>query len=228
MMRSLLMKATPVLVRRCAVLAGALLVLALAVGSPQAATAQDTVVLRSGCTNVVLAHPAGTPLRTVVATVQPAGVVSSIFRYDTTAGRFVAFSPSAPDAANDYAVTATSLDAVFICVTVDATLNRGGPALSAAPPPALVTLGVVSAPREITRGEVVTVLIGTLPNYVCTGGVNIPIESVFRFVPIEVTASSSGTAIIRFETFPSDNRGFAYLAVRCADGQLIRVEMRVV
>jgi hypothetical protein len=88
---------------------------------------------------------------------------------------------------------------------------------------------VVSAPREVRRGETVTIILGTVPGYVCLGGVNIPsFEAAFRFVPIDAVASRSGTAIIRFDTFQSDNPGWAYLAVRCGDVQVIRIEIRLI
>jgi hypothetical protein len=88
---------------------------------------------------------------------------------------------------------------------------------------------VFSAPREVRRGESVTIVLGTVPGYVCLGGVNIPsFEAAFRFVPIDAAASRSGTAIIRFDTFQSDNRGWAYVAVRCGDIQVIRIEIRLI
>jgi hypothetical protein len=96
------------------------------------------------------------------------------------------------------------------------------------PAAAPVTLGVISAPREVRRGESATIVLGTVPGYVCLGGVNIPsFGSAFRFVPIEATATRSGTAIIRFDTFESDARGWAYFAVRCGDIQIIRIEIRL-
>jgi hypothetical protein len=87
----------------------------------------------------------------------------------------------------------------------------------------------VIAPREVRPGETVTVILGVTPALVCTGGVNVPSTgSFFRFVPIEVTASTTGRILIQFETFQSDSRGWAYLAVRCADGRIIQIEIRLV
>jgi hypothetical protein len=86
--------------------------------------ATEAVALTTGCTNVALTWPAGTPLSTVAAAVTPAGVLESIFKLDPVMMRFRGYSPTAPAFANDYTMVESSLEAVFICVRSPGTLNR--------------------------------------------------------------------------------------------------------
>ncbi|MGH2583396.1 MAG: PKD domain-containing protein, partial [Dehalococcoidia bacterium] len=97
--------------------------------------------LPTGCNNVVLTWPVGTPLGTVANAVSPPGVVQSIFRLDPVQQRFLGFSPSAPSFANDYTMVETSLEAVFFCVTAPGTLVR--PASGGSPTPAPSPVGPV-------------------------------------------------------------------------------------
>jgi len=219
--------------RAVALAAPAVAIAALALGAlhVRAARAQEPAALAEGCTNVTLAYPTGTPLRVVAAGVRPSASLTGIFRFDAALGRFLGFSPAAPDAANDYPSITAPLEAVFVCMESPGTIVRAGGGLVAQPTPAPVRApyGVVSAPREVRRGDTATVILGTLPGYVCTGGVNIPTtDSTFRFVLVDAVASASGSVIIRFDVVESDARGFGYLAVRCADGLVVRVDFRVV
>lgn len=84
----------------------------------------EAVPLSTGCSNVALTWPTGTPVSTVAAAVSPAGVLESIFKLDAAMGRFRGFSPNAPAFANDYNMVEGSLEAVFVCVRSPGTLNR--------------------------------------------------------------------------------------------------------
>ena len=219
-------------------IAGVALLIAVAVGgragtAAPTVAAQEAVALVSGCNNVTLAEPAGTPLRTLAARIQPAGALNAIFRYDAATTRFLGFSPAAPDAVNDYAATSTALDAAFICMNAPGTYTRGGALTSPAATttstaPVQVPRGVISAPRTVRRGETVEFQIGTVPGLGCVGGVNIPSGGTFRFVPVEAAAAPNGLIVIRVETFSTDARGPGLLSLRCGDGQLIRVQFDVI
>jgi len=87
----------------------------------------EPVPLPAGCTNVALTWPVGTPLSTVTAAVSPTTAVLSIFTLDTSTGQFRGFSPTAPPFANNFIQVETNLQAVFICTTGPATLNRPAP-----------------------------------------------------------------------------------------------------
>lgn len=97
-------------------------------GQQQAGTAaggQSTsarVDLNTGCSNVVLTWPDGTPLSTVVAALSTAGNLNAIWWLDAAARQFRGFSPQ-PGAPNDL-VTVNRLQPVFICLTAPGTLNR--------------------------------------------------------------------------------------------------------
>jgi len=90
--------------------------------APGAAVA-DQVALSPGCNNEVLSWPAGTPVATVAAAIQPAGALESIWRFDNAAGGWLAYTP-APGAPNSYTATVGTLDTVFLCVSQAATLDR--------------------------------------------------------------------------------------------------------
>lgn len=83
----------------------------------------ETVSLTTGCSNVSLTWPNGTPVSTVGAAVSPTGILTSVWRYDTAQGRFLGYNPSAPSFVNDLQ-TVNRLEAVFICVSSPGTLNR--------------------------------------------------------------------------------------------------------
>lgn len=88
-----------------------------------AATAAATVMLVGGCSNVIATWPDATPPSTIVAAVSPPGAVTALWRYDTAAGRFLAYAPSVRAVVNDL-LAVNRLDALFICVTTPATLVR--------------------------------------------------------------------------------------------------------
>jgi PKD repeat protein len=81
------------------------------------------VPLPTGCSNLVLTWPDGTPTSTVAAAVSPSGILLSIWRYSAVEGRFLGYTPTAPAFANDLQ-TVNRLDAVFICVSAPGALNR--------------------------------------------------------------------------------------------------------
>jgi PKD repeat protein len=87
----------------------------------------EPVRLVTGCNNVALTWPVGTPLMSVVNAVAPPGVTESLFTLDAAQGRFRGYSPTAPSFANDFTMVETALQAVYVCVTASATLNRPVP-----------------------------------------------------------------------------------------------------
>ena len=89
--------------------------------APQPAT--EPVALFPGCNNQALTWAAGTAMTTVAAGVTPPGILLAIWYYDAAQARFLGFSPN-PLAPSDYVATRTSLDAAFICVSANGTLNR--------------------------------------------------------------------------------------------------------
>jgi PKD repeat protein len=84
----------------------------------------EPVQLVTGCNNLALTWPVGTPLMSVTNAVAPPGVVQSLFTLDAAQGRFRGYSPTAPSFANDFTMVETALQAVYVCVTASATLNR--------------------------------------------------------------------------------------------------------
>lgn len=82
--------------------------------------------LATGCTNVALTFPAGTPLTVVAAAITPTATLRSIFLSLGPDGRFAAFSPSAP-AASDYTAVRQFPEAVFICTTAPAAIAMPDP-----------------------------------------------------------------------------------------------------
>ena len=89
-----------------------------------AAGRTETVPLAAGCNNVTLTWAPGTPLNTIAANVAPTGALVSNFRLDPSQGRFIGYSPTAPDFANDYRVVGVRLETVFICTNAAGTLTR--------------------------------------------------------------------------------------------------------
>lgn len=217
-----------------------ILTLALAVVLPrQAARAQESVSLVAGCNNVALPFASGTSIRVVAGQIQPPGALQSIFRYDAATSRWLAFSPDTPESLNDYLMVGARLEPVFICMDGPGTLTgiaaiatAPTPAPAPAPPPAPATpaavgRGVISAPSSIKRGESAEVIIGVAPNIACTGGINIPADSTFRFVPFSQGSSPTGVLVIRFDVLETDDPSFAYLAIRCADDTIFRLSFRI-
>lgn len=101
-----------------------------AVRAPSTPPAQtEATPLAAGCNNVASTWPAGTPMATVAAAVDPPTAVTGIWRFDAAAGRFAGFSPAVPQASDLRSVA--QLAAVFICVDQPASLRR--PLLAAAP-----------------------------------------------------------------------------------------------
>jgi PKD repeat protein len=87
----------------------------------------EPVPLVTGCNNLALTWPVGTPLMSVTNAVAPPGVVQSLFTLDAAQGRFRGYSPTAPSFANDFTMVETALQAVYVCVTASSTLNRPVP-----------------------------------------------------------------------------------------------------
>jgi hypothetical protein len=91
-------------------------------GTMTLSASPETLPLSSGCNNVTLTWPDGTPTREVAAAVTPAPVLASIWRLDAATQTFRGFSPI-PNAPNDL-VTVNMLEPVYICVQAPATLAR--------------------------------------------------------------------------------------------------------
>ena len=86
--------------------------------------ALEEVALRGGCTNVILTWPAHMPLEWIAETVEPAAALEAIWRVRPLSEGFIGFAPGAPADANDYHETVESLEPVFLCLGVPATLAR--------------------------------------------------------------------------------------------------------
>jgi hypothetical protein len=71
--------------------------------------------LNSGCSNVVLSVPPGTPLWQVALSVSPPDSLRGIFRYQPETGAYAAFAPSTPEVMNDYTVVQGPSETVLIC-----------------------------------------------------------------------------------------------------------------
>jgi hypothetical protein len=84
--------------------------------------ATEQIQLFSGCNNVTVTWPSGTPTGTVAQNIQPAGILIAIWRFDNAAQRFVGFSPI-PNAPNDL-VTVDRAQPVFICTNGGGSLTR--------------------------------------------------------------------------------------------------------
>jgi hypothetical protein len=82
----------------------------------------EQVQLFTGCNNVTVTWPNGTPTSTVAQNISPGGVLVAIWRFDNANQRFVGFSPI-PNAPNDL-VTVDRAQPVFICTNGNGTLNR--------------------------------------------------------------------------------------------------------
>jgi hypothetical protein len=82
------------------------------------------VSLFATCNNVALTWPGGTPVADIAAAVTPQSGLEAIWYYDNALSRFFAYSPTAPPQVNDYNTTRSRLEAVFICMTTNGTLNR--------------------------------------------------------------------------------------------------------
>lgn len=93
--------------------------------TPAAEAAAEPVMLFAGCTNVALTWAAGTPIETVAAAVSPRDALEAIWQQAVIGDerRFLAWSPLA-GAPNDYTATASSLEAVFICMGAQGTIDR--------------------------------------------------------------------------------------------------------
>ena len=93
--------------------------------TPTVEAAAEPVALSALCNNIALTWPAGTSMDMVAAAITPSGALEAIWQ-QTVVGdeqKFIAWSPIA-GAPNDLTATATSLDAVFICMTEQGSIDR--------------------------------------------------------------------------------------------------------
>ena len=70
--------------------------------------------LRAGCNNVALTYAPGTMTSVVAQNIEPRGAVDAMRRYDNATGRFVGWSPIAPESVNDYREVGARLEPVFV------------------------------------------------------------------------------------------------------------------
>jgi hypothetical protein len=82
----------------------------------------ESVALATGCNNLVLTWPNGTPTSQVAAAVSPAEALIAVWRFDAAQGRFFGFSPQAAQASDLTMVN--RLDAVFLCLRGPGVLAR--------------------------------------------------------------------------------------------------------
>ncbi len=88
-----------------------------------AAPAQgEMVTLFSGCNNVTLTWPTGTPTSEVAAAVTPASALIAIWRFNNATQTFQGFSPL-PNAPNDF-TSVNRADPAFICMRESGSLTR--------------------------------------------------------------------------------------------------------
>jgi hypothetical protein len=93
--------------------------------TPTVEASAEPVQLFPGCTNVALTWPTGTPIETVAAAITPADGLEAIWQQAVVGDerRFIAWSPL-PGAPNDYTSTSASLEAVFICMEGQGSIDR--------------------------------------------------------------------------------------------------------
>lgn len=112
-------------------------------------TNSEPVQLRRGCTVVVLTWPVGTPIRRVWGAITPPEALESILTLDPARGTFRGFSTGPiPAFVNDYTAVERPLEAAFICMREDGTLNR----------PSVQNEAI--AVRRSPRGSVTTEVVG--------------------------------------------------------------------
>ncbi|MFN8559282.1 MAG: hypothetical protein U0531_18745 [Dehalococcoidia bacterium] len=141
-------------------------------------TGTESVELVTGCTNVVLTWPGGTPIATVAAAISPAAALTAIWRLDPATQLYQGYSPQV-GASNDLTSVA-ALDAVYICTTEVAALARPlstpvtatSPSINATAPavpyvPPVPTVRFIAAPHTIARGGSTVIAVQTQPFDVC-------------------------------------------------------------
>jgi PKD repeat protein len=94
----------------------------IAAGGATTPAGTTSVSLVAGCNNVIATWPNGTVPGTVAAAVTPATAVVSLWRQEPGTQRFVGYAPGA-SVVSDLR-TIDRFDALFICTTAPATLNR--------------------------------------------------------------------------------------------------------
>jgi hypothetical protein len=72
--------------------------------------------LYSGCNNISLTFPDGTPSQTVVQAVSATGAIEAMWRYNVILNKFEGFSPTYPQASD--LLTVNFLDAVWLCMAL--------------------------------------------------------------------------------------------------------------
>ena len=145
------------------------LALGLLAASPAYAQPARVVTLFAGCNNISVTFPTGTSSSAVASTVSPANSVDALWRLDNAAGRYLGFAPAAPQASD--LLTVGFLDAVFVCVTQQASMSMPGvpapaPVQPSTPsPPALTPVPTATTPSlssppvtQESGGVAVTVL----------------------------------------------------------------------
>jgi hypothetical protein len=93
----------------------------------------SVVQLYTGCNNIALTFPNGTPSQAVMAAVHPPSSIESMWRHDAAQNRFEGFSPLVHQVSD--LLTVNFLDAAWLCV------------VAAATPPTVPT-GTAAAPSE--------------------------------------------------------------------------------
>jgi hypothetical protein len=188
-----------------------------------------TKQLYSGCNNVSLTFPDGTPSQDVIQAVTPAESVQSMWRHNAALGKFEGFSPAAPQASD--LLTVNLWDAVWLCVggvpptaPTAPPVSPPAPTATPIPPPAAALPGpvagatytgphsgggtitfVVSADgRSVEHFTVVTLTAPCLEAISIEIGPPIPIQSnsfVFRYSATTVSGDfpTKGTAQGVFE-----------------------------
>ncbi len=84
--------------------------------------ASESVALVSGCTNVTLTWPAGTPAERIAGAVTPSSALIAIWRLTNATGTFAGYTPRFPQASD--LATVNRLDAAFVCMDAPGSLTR--------------------------------------------------------------------------------------------------------
>ena len=87
----------------------------------------SALALTVGCTNLTLTWTVGTSLAMVAGSVYPPSALEAVWRYDEATRRFRAWSPAAPQDANDYRAVGARLEPVFVCLKGRGALFRPSP-----------------------------------------------------------------------------------------------------
>jgi hypothetical protein len=196
----------------------------------QTSPGTESVELVSGCTNVSLTWPAGTPVGVVAAAIVPSGSLMGIWKLDAQSQVFKAYAPAAPQASD--LMTVNPLDAVYVCMTAAGTLARpllgvGGiaavPVSPSIPLPFVATLQVISITDPVGRGTSAAVTVQTTPYELCDIQYNAPTGSPPTTNGLTAHPADASGRVSWIWTIPAYSaRGTATVMITCGGQSLTR------